>query len=212
MELCKAAFCWALFFVNTYFSSCAKEEVAPEASAEIVAAKKKGERSLEKDVDPNEGCQCYMSVTGTANMGNWSWTLEDVTDPSTANLALAGNVSGWTEQGGSGGYQPYPSPYFPLTPPDAGCHQFLFTLAKEGGINPPENAELYTSVRCYDQEGDLATEVSFIFSLNEVDEVVFQGLAGYFGGYDWRLTSCTYLYQTPGEPDPYDCSPSANDK
>ena len=63
-----------------FSSSCAKEEVAPDASAEAVAAKKKGEGSLEKDVDPNAGCTCYMSFTGVENLENAQWTLEDVTD------------------------------------------------------------------------------------------------------------------------------------
>ncbi len=175
--------------------------MAPEASAEVVTAKKKGEGSLEKDVDPNAGCTCYMSFTGVENLENAQWTLEDVTDPDwEPAFSYGGTASGWSEQSGSG-FQPYPSPYFPLAPPDAGCHKFLVGFY----FSPPENAKLHTSVRCYDQNGDLATEVFFTFSMDEID----QPAPPIPGGYDWRLTSCTYLYQTPGEPDPHDCSPFA---
>jgi len=183
--------------------------VAPDASAEVVGAKKKGEGSLEKDVDPNAGCQCYMSFTGTANMDGLVWTLEDATDPYVIPpFAFTGVTSGWDEQFNGGGYEPYPSPYFPLAPPDAGCHKFLFLVYGDEAL--ADNAILYTSVRCYDQNGDLATEVFFPFTVEETDNSGGFGLAP--GGYVWRLTSCTYLYQTPGEPDPHDCGPSANNK
>ncbi|GEM_PF-2879407 len=179
----------SLFFVSAYFSSCAKEEVAPETSTEAVAAKKKGEGSLEKDVDPNAGCQCYMSVTGTANMGDWFWTLEDATDPyANPGFALGGDVSGWFEQGSSGGYQPYPSPYFPLTPPDAGCHQFLYAMIS-GSAPLPTNATVFTVVKCYDAQGTLQTSVSYPFVFSDgIPEPVFPNYV-----YIWRLMSCEAL-------------------
>ncbi len=182
--------------------------MTPEASAEVVTAKKKGEGGLEKDVDPNAGCTCYMSFTGTANIENLYWFLEEDTNgPGT--FAYVGNSEGWKHQSGTG-YLPYPSPYFPLDPPEAGCHRFVYTLATSSGSFPnpaPTDATLYTSVKCYNAEGDLQTTTyhAFVFS----DGVPIHPLIPEFV-YIWRLFSCLYLFDDGTANTSSDCAPSTN--
>ena len=135
----------SLFFVNTYFSSCAKEEVAPDASTEAVAAKKKGEGSLEKDL-PGD-CNCYMQILSIDGHDD-KWIIEDITAPLyTPGFKVLGMGQTWMESGGN--YVALPTPFLPLAPPDAGCHKFKVTV-----FNLPEDqtATLFTKVICCQSE------------------------------------------------------------
>ena len=188
---------------------CVQEEVGPQASLDegVVLSKKGDVDDLYKDFDPDADCNCYMSITGADNfspeLGHF-WTLEDITMPSGPGLfAFSGNSSGWKEQSSSDPLQDYPSPYYPLDPIDAGCHQFLYGVfdVKEP-ITIPEDAVLYTKVRCYNGDGDLQTKVNYTFMLSD-------GAPAYPGATDlvyiWRLVSCVYQTADPHEGDPYDC-------
>ena len=196
-----------VFFTFSYVG-CVQEEVGPQASLEedVVLARKGDVDDLYKDFDPDADCNCYMSVTGAYNFSAEAghfWTLEDITIPSGPGMfALAGNSSGWWEQSGSGPLQDYPSPYYPLDPVDAGCHEFFYGNYSDNPGEPvPEDAVLYTKVRCYNGNGDLQTEVNYTFMLsNGFPDPYLPGFAHF-----WRLVSCVYQTANPNGSDPYDC-------
>ncbi len=172
-----------------FSSSCAKEEVAPDASAEVVAAKKKGEEGLEKDV-PSD-CNCKMQVLSMSSNYTSPWRFADLT-------SLVGTYpyqtgSNFLIQGVGNAYQmpgvglvDLPTPYMPLDPPDAGCHKFdlwLFNTSNDG-----EPVTLFTKVICCEggincTEANASTETYHQFTINTApSQVQF-----------WKYFSCSFI-------------------
>lgn len=124
--------------------------MAPEASAAVVTAKKKGEGGLEKDLP--SGCNCYMQILSIDGHDGF-WGLKDVTAPMyTPEFKVIGEGQMWLESPGN--FIPLPTPFLPLAPPDAGCHKFQFFVdqSPEGQI-----VTLNTKVICC-QSGSTCTE------------------------------------------------------
>ena len=133
-----------------------------------MAAKKKGEGGLEKDLPE---CRCYMRVTGVENIGGEGWHLIDFTgvaesgyqDPAFCIDGLPENEAWKWCTGGSFFEYGFPTPFRELNPPSSGNHMF-YAFFSDSQSGP---ATIYTQVNCYHgsiAEGDLATTTYHVFS------------------------------------------------
>ncbi len=164
----------SLFFVNVYFSSCAKEKVAPEASAEVVTAKKKGEDGLEKDL-PSD-CNCYMRILSVSGYDNRIWAMWQVEDDIEQEFSFFGRGNTWVF---NGNFLPLPSEFRPLVGFDVDCHHLVVSLTE--GVS--EDEVIFTSeVKCY-QGGSLATTTYHQFVISPGEEL----------SHFWRRFLCRYL-------------------
>ena len=134
-----------LFFVNTYFSSCAKEEVAPEASAEAVAAKKKGGGDVWKDLPD---CRCYMSVLGAENAPEY-WGVYDMADGNSSTGYLLWGIGNddWID---GTNYSLFPSSFMELDVPSTGDHQIRVWPAN---TTASDDFTIHVEIKC--RYGDL---------------------------------------------------------
>ncbi len=116
----------SLFFVSAYFSSCAKEEVAPEASTEAVAAKKKGEGGLEKDLPD---CECEMRILDTQGYDG-IWVLaESELGPYGAAIPGGYQIVGMgTQWNNDGNWVPLPSSFRPFATIAPNCYRLKLTF------------------------------------------------------------------------------------
>ena len=181
-----------LFFVNTYFSSCAKEEVAPDASTETVAAKKKGEGSLEKNVELD--CSCEIQVVSIDNIPDGvQWFFRDITDLDYFPLCSFAGVGNFYYT--SMGMDPLPTPFLPLAPPDPGCHHFRIIIPQWQDLS--DIVTFHTIMRCTGElnGNPLETEVAYDFVFQEgVQQGEYEGIRLF-----WRKASCFVI------PDGEDC-------
>ena len=142
-----------------------QEEIGPQASLDedVVLAKKGDVDDFYKD-GTSSGCNCYMQILSISGHSGY-WRLHDVSNPAyNPEFNVLGNGPTWYN---SGSYDPLPSAFLPLAPPDAGCHHFEFTVY--GGVQN-STVTLFTSVICCDgagscTEGNAATQTYHQFSV-----------------------------------------------
>jgi len=126
-----------------YFSSCAKEEVAPESSVADLATKKKGGGDVWKDLQSD--CRCYMQVTNVyhAIKGSvWQW-YDYTNENQKVGYFLQGEGDLWNN---NGVLESFPSNFQELDIPSYGVH--TFELRPIVGYLLP-NFSIHTTVKCY---------------------------------------------------------------
>lgn len=151
---------------------CTKESLSPDQT-DAVLALSHIDNPETPDPDPEVDCKCYMSITGVERFGlglTTIWSLLDVTHPYSEGETyfIEGRNDKWYREEIMN-YWSLPSPFWELSPPSNGWHDFELTLSPTPSSSGYFN--MSATVRCYIQNGDgsetLATTTYHTFNWSE---------------------------------------------